>query len=421
MTTKKAPSLKAIAESVKGGAGTVSKSVPTFDVDPRSIQVRPGFNMRPVDMGHVAQMRESMLGGAVFQPLWVVVEDGNIYLLDGEHRLTAYLGLPTVPTRVKVMEFKGNMAQQILFMMGCAKGKAALPLQVGTQFALLVNTYGMSYEEIAKADGVSVQHVKDMIRLTQQEPEITGMIKDGTVTATTALKLVKQVGSKEAAATLKKAATVAKADGKKVTQKVIDKVAEAPKGITAKDKANAGKSMVAAVTNRSDIVKDHLRSMLESPTITGPNRDHVKAVLAMCEGKTPVAPAETLTAKHFIEHHLASPNEAISAAAGVMNSVLTGKTERIPQSGSPEAQDYGHRRWLEQMAMGTRGERKELKHAAHWFTAVLNNHARKELAPPPQVMGLEDAIRAEIDSGGAAKAADLCPEAVDCINYLRGE
>lgn len=418
--TKKFPSLKAASEDKDTPAEkrSVSKSVPTFDVDPRKIKVRPGFNMRQIDRAHVATIRESMLGGAQFQPMWIVIEDGEICMLDGEHRLTAYLGLPTIPHRVKCLEFKPNgfpptMQQQILFMMGCAKGKTALPLQVGTQYALLVNTYGMSYANIAKDDGVSVQHVKDMIRLTQQDHEVTKMIADGTVTATTALKVIKKEGKVEGTKILKDAAAVSK----KVTQKTIDRVA--PKGITPAVKAVAAKSMVTEVANRSDIVKAHLSAMLESPSITGPNREHVKAVLAMCMGIPPAAPAAPVeSAADFLRRYANHANQSVTNAAGIMGIVLSGKLDKLPPAGTPESEQYGHRRWLELMASDSH-QRKPLRQGAHWFLAVLDaNRSHREVAPPPSVMTLEDAIQAEIDSGCAVLATDMCPEAEGLIYYL---
>lgn len=428
--TKVQASLKSAAEDKEDT--TVAKSVPTFTIDPTTIVVRPGFNSRPINEDHVKYFMALREAGVDTGHRTVQMIDGVRVLRDGHHRHEADMRLIAKGHKinsVKALEFKGDEKAAIFLMLATQSGLGYTPLQLGQQYVKLVNAHGMSYAEIATERGCSVQNVKDAIRLTEQPEELQNLIEAGTVTSTTALKLVKQTGSGNAAAEVIKAAALTAptktraGKAKAVTQKAIDKVAPpAPKGITAKDKANAGKSVVTAATSRSDIVKDHLRYMLESPSITGPNRDHVKAVLAMCEGKTPEVPAERpVTASEFIERNLSSGNEVISAAAGVMFSVLTGKLDRIPASGSPEAQDYGHRRWLEQMATGVRQEHKELRHAAHWFSAVLHNAARRELAPPPQVMSLEDAIRAEMDSEGAAKAIELCPEAADLIKYLRGK
>lgn len=427
MTTKIQASLKSASEDKEDA--TIAKSVPTFTIDPTTIVVKPGFNSRPLNEDHVKYFMNLRRAGVDTGYRTVQMVNGERVLRDGHHRHEADMRLIAEGHKinsVKALEFKGEEKAAIFLMLATQSGLSYTPLQLGQQYVKLVNAHGMSYAEIANERGCSVQNVKDAIRLTEQPEELQSLIESGAVTSTTALKLVKSTGSGEAAAEMiKEAAKVAPTNtkagkAKPVTQKAIDKVA--PKGITAKDKAKAGKSMVAALATRSDLVKDHLRSMLESPTITGPNRDHVKAVLALCEGKVPEAPAERpVTASEFIDRHLTSDNEVISAAAGVMNLLLIGKPELIPKSGSVEAQDYGHRRWLEQMAAGVRRENKELRHAAHWFTAVLNNASRRELAPPPQVMSMEEAVRAEIDSGGAALAVELCPEAADLINYLRGE
>ena len=70
MATKKtpatpaAPQLTKMARSLKGMAEAkivgVNKSVPTFNVDPRIIKVREGFNGRPIDLAHVAEIKQAI-------------------------------------------------------------------------------------------------------------------------------------------------------------------------------------------------------------------------------------------------------------------------------------------------------------------------------------------------------------------------
>src|SRR6185295_1770576 len=156
----------------------VTKSLPTFMVDPRMIVVVPGFNGRPIDPVQVQQMKQAWRAGKARVPAYnplpemiLRVVDGALTLVAGQHRLTAYLELIAEGediARVQCKEFKGSDKEAILCSLAENSGKPWEMAQLGEKYAVLVNSCGMSYAEVAAERGMSPQHVKDCIRLIEQ-------------------------------------------------------------------------------------------------------------------------------------------------------------------------------------------------------------------------------------------------------------
>lgn len=232
MTQEKVlPSLKAMAEAHANGVQKTTQ----FQVDPREIEVEPGFNARPIDPEHVASMKESARAGMGFPPLVVRVQDGRIILIDGHHRLQACLELIAEGTeykRIDVMQFRGNDAERIALMLTSAQGKPLLPLQAGFQYKKLV-ALGWSVAEVAAKVGKTRQHVDDMIRLANANTDVHEAVSSGKASANTALAAVRKHGDK-AGKVLKDAHS--KSGGKKVTKKTL-KGDEPKRGVSAEIEA----------------------------------------------------------------------------------------------------------------------------------------------------------------------------------------
>lgn len=75
--TEGAVSLKVLAERKVAGINKQTQ----FKVDPRIIEIEPGFNVRPIDQDHVKSFKESIKSGAIVPPMFVRVEDGRIVLV----------------------------------------------------------------------------------------------------------------------------------------------------------------------------------------------------------------------------------------------------------------------------------------------------------------------------------------------------
>ncbi len=213
-------SLKAAAEDKNNPA--VSKTT-QFAIDPRTLEVEEGFNARPLNADHVAEMSLALRNGATFPPLDVRVEDGRILIVDGHHRHAAALDAIAKGFEIKALDcrqFRGNDADRVAHMLNSASGLALTPLQLGVQYRKLIG-FGWSEKQIADRRGKSVQHVKDMILLGEANSDVHQAVNAGLISGTAALNVVKKHGSK-AGAVIQEGLEAAQASGKsKVTAGVI--------------------------------------------------------------------------------------------------------------------------------------------------------------------------------------------------------
>ncbi len=364
-----AVSLKVLAE--RKDVESVTKSTPTFMVDPHDIQIKPGFNPRPISPEHVAKLKAAWLAAPedqrviLFGSIIVTVADGAITVRDGHHRLTMYLELIAdgVPIkRVKCEEFKGTEEDCILLSLSAGDGLSVTPLQTGVKYAELVSL-GWSFSEIAKARGRSGQHVKDMIALAEAGSEVTDLVASGGVSAATALKTVRKVGS-EAGAVLKAGVAAAAEQGKgKLTEKTLAKL---------------GTSFVKQQQKASEVASDYLDKMMESPTF----------------------------------------NKSTKAAIQIVADAMEGRQQPPKRSAGDDTSGNGLQ-WLD----GLRKSKSDIvKAAAEHLSAMLAVAAGSRTAmstTPPTIMTLVEAIEQERTSGGELMAEVMCPEHADLIVYLR--
>jgi ParB-like chromosome segregation protein Spo0J len=278
--SKPLPSLKAMAENKVEG---VSKQT-TFVVDARLVEFEEGFNGRPIDPEHVASFKETKRNGGTWPAITVRVEDGRIIAVDGHHRVTAQLEMladdkdGVVTPGLDAVQFRGNDADRVLLMITSQQGKPMTPLQLGVQYRKMI-AFGWKPAAIAARVGKSSQHVNDMIKLAEANSDVQGMVERGEVAAHVALKTVKKHGSgagKVLAGHLDEAKTAGKT---KVTNKTVQK------GLDAKTLANAGKGYVQAVASKSEIAKEHLRAMSQSPSVDKSIKDAIKTVINGAFGK----------------------------------------------------------------------------------------------------------------------------------------
>ena len=213
-------SLKAAAEDKNNPA--VSKTS-QFAVDPRVMEVEEGFNARPLNADHVAEMSLALRNGATFPPLDVRVDDNRILIVDGHHRHAAALDAIAKGFEIKALDcrqFRGNDADRVAHMLNSASGLALTPLQLGVQYRKLIG-FGWTEKQIADRRGKSTQHVKDMVLLAESNSDVHQAVNAGQISGTAALNIVKKHGSK-AGAVIREGLEAAQASGKsKVTAGVI--------------------------------------------------------------------------------------------------------------------------------------------------------------------------------------------------------
>lgn len=223
-------SLKAAAEDKTNA--DVSK-VTSFAVSPHALEVEEGFNARPLNMAHVAEMSLAWRSGAVFPPLEVRVEDGRILIVDGHHRYAAALDAISKGADIKsvdVRQFRGNDADRVAHMITSAGGLPLTPLQLGIQYRKLIG-FGWTEKQVAARVGKSVEHVKNMVLLGEANSDVHQAVNAGEISGTAAVAMVKEHGSK-AGKVIQASLQEARADGKtKVTPRLLAKqrTAGAPK------------------------------------------------------------------------------------------------------------------------------------------------------------------------------------------------
>lgn len=230
-------SLKVAAERKLPG---VSKET-NFQVDPRLIEVEPGFN-RPIDAEHVAQFKASIRDGAIIPPIAVRVDAGRIILVDGEHRWRAVMALIADGVEIVSMaavQFRGNDVERVAHLLTSSQGKPLTPLESGIQYNKLVG-FGWDTRKIAARVGRSVTHVDQCLLLANSNNDVHEPIKRGDVSSSEAAKIVRKHGER-AGAVIAGKLSEAKAAGKtrvtagakpKTTQELLALVKQIPDSVT---------------------------------------------------------------------------------------------------------------------------------------------------------------------------------------------
>ncbi|HWX01389.1 ParB/RepB/Spo0J family partition protein [Collimonas sp.] len=214
-----AVSLKVLAERKIDGVQKTTR----FQVDPRIIEIEPGFNGRPIDQEHVDSIKASIKAGAELDALVVRVEDGRIILVDGHHRLTAILQLIVEGVeilRIDARQFRGNDAERIAHMLTSAQGKPLTPLEQGLQYRKLIG-FGWTNQEVASKVGKSANYVSQMLTLAESNSDVQGMVARKEVAAHVALEVVKKHGSGAGKVLAGHLETARSAGKTKVTKKTV--------------------------------------------------------------------------------------------------------------------------------------------------------------------------------------------------------
>jgi len=195
------------------------------------IKIVNGFNERDFQREdvrlHIASIVSSLIAGEPIPALmvWTNPETGDIELVDGECRYWAYTDFAAeYPDKfdgyVSVVPYQGTPAQRKAMV---AKSNSQLPLdpvQRGRVYLSLRDEHGMSRQDIAAEMGKSLAHVDQHLLLASGGEEVHAAVGAGVISATEAVKLVRDHGA-DAPAELERRKEAAKEIGKgKVTAKV---------------------------------------------------------------------------------------------------------------------------------------------------------------------------------------------------------
>lgn len=200
-------------------------------VNIRNIKIVDGFNVRTQDdelREHIASLLGALVANLPIPAIevWVNPETGDIELVDGHCRFAAYLQYadidPEFDNYISAVKFEGTPFQRKMRVASSNKQLKVKPVELGRLYIQARDELGATRQEIAAEAGMSLAHVDQMILLASKgSPEIEAAIGEGAISATEAVKLVREFGD-NAPKELERRIEVAAEQGKaKVTAKVV--------------------------------------------------------------------------------------------------------------------------------------------------------------------------------------------------------
>ncbi|WP_186083687.1 ParB/RepB/Spo0J family partition protein [Burkholderia gladioli] len=209
-------SLKKIAETKGQNAVTIKKRT-DYDLDPRDIEIVPGWNARddtPELREHIDSIKQSIKDGGVIPQLIVRCDGPHIYVIDGHCRLTAVMELIREGFDIKfvsVREVKWSDADRESYRLTSAQGLALTRLEQG-RGAVRLERMGWSISQIARRAGKSEKYVSQNMALANANSDVHVLLISKMVAAKVALAAIAKHGEK-AGAVLASRLKVAQSDG----------------------------------------------------------------------------------------------------------------------------------------------------------------------------------------------------------------
>ena len=203
----------------KGGDSGVRR-VDSYRVDPRVLEIEPGWNVRfasdPELRAHIDSIKESiknfitgrganpdertLKGGLleIFPALVVKIVDGRIIVRDGHCRTIGVRELLQEGWDIQELDVsptRGDTAEQVLLMVRSSQGKDLTPLEKAVAFARLADEpHNMTGPAIARGCGNSVtpQRVEQLVLLGRAPVEIHEWIAAKKLTADSAIETLRK-------------------------------------------------------------------------------------------------------------------------------------------------------------------------------------------------------------------------------------
>lgn len=235
-----------------------------FDVDPRTVEIEPGYNPRdfstPRRQKRLASLARSIAEVGVLVPIVIRYVGGKALLVDGETRLRAtwkaiedgapIRTIPAVPEKLGTSD-RDRLAGVLVRNGGegddeGAGGTSPLTmLEQAVAVTRLRNVFGVSVEEITRLTGYTDRHIANLLALNGAPEPVKAMVREDRVAGSTALKAL---ATEDPVQTLTEAITVAGESGKtRATPKHVRKAHEARTGakrLSAKDAEGLVKALV---------------------------------------------------------------------------------------------------------------------------------------------------------------------------------
>ncbi len=213
----------------------------TYRMRLQDLHIKAGLNSRvvnfnPEDPDDLA-LAHSIAQVGVKQPFTIFYEDGKAFVSDGHRRHGAAnyavdtLGAEVKSVPAQMEERYASEADRVFSQIVRNSGKPLAPIEQAQVFKRLIDL-GWSESDIASKSGLNVAWVKELLKLHAAPAKLTKFVKEGKVSATLALKTLKDSkGDADTAADLLgDAVETAEAQGKKkATAKHVKAADPAPK------------------------------------------------------------------------------------------------------------------------------------------------------------------------------------------------
>ena len=209
----------------------LSRGASTLIFDPLLIQENPSDNTRDMSsestIAHIREMANSIKdnGNESFPPITIYQEGENIYVMAGWCRRRAHILAMEEGAPVKgILCLNVQRKKPEDLALSILSSNDGLPLTAIEKAAAVkrLQSFMWTAAEIAKRTGWSLSTVNNLIALHDAPDAIIDMVKDGSVSATLATKLVKEKGADAAEKELKSVKNLQQ-EAKKITQKDLDK------------------------------------------------------------------------------------------------------------------------------------------------------------------------------------------------------
>lgn len=208
----------------------VVKKVDGFRARLADIHIVDGFNVRSDDddlREHIAGIVGAISAGLPIPPVevWVNPESGVMELVDGHCRIQAYKQYAESAAEkfdgwVSVVKFEGTAAQRKARTVSSNSQLKLKPIELGRAYLALRDIHGMTRLEIAAEVGRSPAHIDQMIKLASGPQEVIDSVERGEISATEAVKIIRDHGDNSVAELEIRKELAAAAGKEKITAKV---------------------------------------------------------------------------------------------------------------------------------------------------------------------------------------------------------
>lgn len=151
------------------------KKLKITEVEPNRDQPRKRFDQEALE-----ELAESIKQYGLIQPIVVTQKDGYYSIIAGERRWRAskLAGLEEIPAIVREDDEKVNSEIALIENM---QREDLNPVEKAMGIKLLIDTYKMSQEEVAKKLGKGRSTIANWIRILNLEPRVLEMAKEGKI------------------------------------------------------------------------------------------------------------------------------------------------------------------------------------------------------------------------------------------------